>query len=75
MPTNIIEGEPVYYSIPDDLQMFWDHIQVEAAMRNRLQDVQLIVDSLNTQPKTYKEIKQTLEKLQEVLLGGSLGPI
>ena len=62
--TAIVEGERVYDSIPDDLQMQWDHVRVEAAMRNRLKEAQAMVNRLKTEPKTYGEIQQALQDFE-----------
>jgi hypothetical protein len=63
-PATIALGERVYDSIPPGLQTQWDHVQVEAAMRSKLQEAQAIAVRLKDAPKTYSEIERALHDFE-----------
>lgn len=56
-----VHGERVYSSLPEELVPMWDHVRVEAAMRSMLPEVEADLARLLETPKTYAEIKSSLE--------------
>jgi len=60
-----VVGDRVYDAIPDDLQAQWQHVQVEAAMRSKLQEATAEAALLEKAPKTHEQIERWLRDLEE----------
>jgi hypothetical protein len=67
-PTATATGDRVYDGIPDDLIVFWEHVQIEAGMRNRLPEALAEAARLKGAPKTREEIRNWLRDLEGRLM-------
>lgn len=66
------EGKILHTEIPLHLLQFFDHVQVEMAMRSRLHEVNAYVQELTTNPKTEEKILQDLRSLETDALAPAL---
>jgi hypothetical protein len=72
---SIVQGERVYDSVPDGLTDLWNHVRIEASMRSNLERVEAKLASLLETPKTYAEIEQGLQEIDEETRHGGLEDI
>ena len=71
-PTQVM-CEARYSTIPDDLSGLFDHIQVEAAMRNKLDWLENKVREFLKNKPAYNEMSKFLVATQDEILGAGAG--
>ena len=64
-----------YSTIPDDLSALFDHIQVEAAMRNNLEWLEHKVKEFLKKKPTHDEISKFLVATQDEIIGVGLAQL
>lgn len=68
-------SEVRYSTIPDELSGLFDHIQVEAAMRNKLDWLENKVGEFLKNKPTYDEMSKFLIATQDEILGAGLAQL